>query len=155
MRERIRRINRGLLELETGILAWGALCQLTGVWLAGDKAAYSGALWLGAGMAAAAALHMYRTLDRALDLGDRAQRIVALGSLARYGCILLILTALALTKVFNPLIAFLGLMGLKAGAYLQPLTHRCYNWLFHETDPVPQAMPEDPEAASDIVQKEE
>ena len=37
-------------------------------------------------------------------------------------------------------------LGLKAGAYLQPLTHKFYNFIFHETDPVPQPfVDEEPE----------
>ena len=32
---------------------------------------------------------------------------------------------------------------MKVTAFLQPLTHKLCNKLFHETDPIPQAMPEE------------
>ena len=51
------------------------------------------------------------------------------------------------------LAGFLGVMGLKAGAYLQPLTHKFYNWLFHETDPVPQPLIEEGETASENIEE--
>ncbi|MBP5282899.1 MAG: hypothetical protein J6Z22_10425, partial [Lachnospiraceae bacterium] len=36
----------------------------------------------------------------------------------------------------NPLFIFLGYMTLKFTAYLQPMTHKLCNKVFHETDPV-------------------
>ncbi len=33
-------------------------------------------------------------------------------------------------------------MMLKLAAYLQPFTHRIYNRIFHETDPVPMSLEE-------------
>ena len=50
---------------------------------------------------------------------------------------------IAVTDVMNPLIVFMGYMSLKVTAYLQPITHKLYNKLFHETDPEPQALPEE------------
>jgi hypothetical protein len=34
-------------------------------------------------------------------------------------------------------------MGMKVAAYVQPFTHKLCNKMFHETDPIPQAMPEE------------
>ena len=34
-------------------------------------------------------------------------------------------------------------MSLKVTAYIQPFTHKLCNMLFHETDPVPEALPEE------------
>lgn len=48
------------------------------------------------------------------------------------------------TGVMNPLIFFFTyVICMKVTAFLQPLTHKLCNKLFHETDPIPQAMPEE------------
>ena len=53
------------------------------------------------------------------------------------------------TNVMNPLVVFLGYMSLKGTAYLQPFTHKLCNKIFHETDPVPEALPEEDGAESE------
>ena len=70
MKEKITKINRTLFELETGILIYGAVCQIF-VFLPEDKAKYSLGLWMGVLIAAVSAFHMWWSLDRALDLGER------------------------------------------------------------------------------------
>lgn len=75
-------------------------------------------------MAALAAYHMWRTLDRALDLEESAARVIQKNSILRYAVIVVVLGIIMVTEVCNPLAAFLGLMGLKVSAYLQPFTHR-------------------------------
>ena len=47
MINRLREMNRALLELDLGILFCGAVCQLVGIWFAGHKGMYGAALWLG------------------------------------------------------------------------------------------------------------
>ena len=55
-----------------------------------------------------------------------------------------ILLVLMKTEVMNPLIFFFSyVICMKVTAFLQPLTHKLCNKLFHETDPIPQAMPEE------------
>mgnify|MGYP003414718552 CR=1 FL=1 len=39
----------------------------------------------------------------------------------------------------------MGVMSVKVAAYLQPFTHKLCNKLFHETDPIPQPMPDEEE----------
>lgn len=147
MMNRLREINRALLELDLGILFGGMVCQLVGMWFARHRGLYTAALWLGILLALLGAWHMYRTLDRALDLGDGAAKAVVAGGLLRYAVLCIILGIIMLTDVLNPLIVFLGYMMMKVAAYLQPFTHKLCNMFFHETDPVPQPMPEEEEAA--------
>ena len=48
------------------------------------------------------------------------------------------------TEVMNPLIFFFSyVICMKVTAFLQPLTHKLCNKMFHETDPTPTAMPEE------------
>ena len=46
-------------------------------------------------------------------------------------------------EVGNPITVLAGVFALKLAAYMQPFTHKLCNKLFHETDPIPQAMPEE------------
>ena len=67
MKTRILKMNRTLFELETGILIFGILCQLCLLPFA-KRGEYSAGLWIGILTAAFAAFHMWRGLDRGLDL---------------------------------------------------------------------------------------
>ena len=101
------------------------------------------ALWFGILMARVTALHMYRSLDEALSYGAEAPKMAVRASMIRYGAFILLFAVIMLTDVWNPLITFWGLMTLKVAAYFQPFTHRFCNYLFHETDPIPQALEEE------------
>lgn len=148
MINRLKEMNRAVLELDLGILFCGLVCQLVGMWLVSRKGLYAAALWLGIGLALLAVQHMYRTLDKALDLGDGAAKVMVANNMLRYAVLIIILGIVMITDVLNPLIVFLGCMMLKVAAYLQPFTHKLCNMLFHETDPVPEPMPEEePEGA--------
>lgn len=152
MIEKLRKINRALLELCLGIVCVGILCQLVGMWFVQSKLLYSIALWLGILLAFITALHMYRTLDKALDFGAEASKMVTKANLIRYGCIVIFFGIVLMTEVLNPLITFMGLMSLKVAAYLQPFTHKLSNKFFHEVDPIPQPLPE--EVVQDAEEKE-
>lgn len=143
MIEKLRKINRALLELCLGIVFLGLLCQLIGMWFAENKLYYTLALWLGVLLAFITAVHMYRTLDKALDCGADAVKMVTKANLIRYGCIVIVFGIVLLTGVLNPLISFMGIMTLKVAAYMQPFTHKLCNKFFHEVDPIPQPLPEE------------
>lgn len=145
MIEKLRKVNRAVVELYVGIIFIGLLCQFIGMWFTTDKLHYTVALWLGVILALVTVMHMYRTLDRALDMGAEASKAVTKANLIRYGCIVLVFGIVLLTGVLNPLITFMGLMSLKVAAYLQPFTHKLCNKFFHEVDPIPQPLPEEEE----------
>ena len=124
MKERITRINRTLFELETGILLFGMVCQLF-VFPVKDKAAYSLGLWIGILTAMAGAFHMWWSLDRALDLDEKAAvSKMSTHNILRYVAITIVLALTAVSKIANPLSAFLGIMSLKASAYMQFITKK-------------------------------
>ena len=132
--------------MHLGQLFFGVICQLVGAFFVQNQVWYAASLWLGVVFSMAAVLHMARTLDRALSLGEAAAKVISRGYLFRYAIILFVMTVAALTKVLNPLIVFLGYMSLKVTAYIEPFTHRLLNRLFHETDPVPETLPEQEDA---------
>lgn len=128
----IDKVNRTLFELEVGILIFGVVCQLF-VFLPEEKAGYSIGLWIGIITAAAAAFHMWYTLDKGLDF-DEKSAIGYLGrqNIIRYLVIVIVLIAVAASGIGNPLSAFLGVMGLKAAAYMQPFTKKISKLLYGE-----------------------
>lgn len=125
MREKIAGINRTLIELLFGILVYGIICQITGVFFVNEKAAYSSGLWVGVITAAAAAVHMWWSIDRGLDYDENtASKKIQAQSIIRYVGIVIIMGFTMVNGITNPLAAFLGVMGLKVAAYLQPFTHK-------------------------------
>ena len=144
MIEAARKMNRTLLEMQLGILFLGVVCWGLGAFWAADQGYYARSLWFGILMALVNAVHMYRSLDRALDFGESdAAKLITRNYLLRYFFLVILLAIIMVTKVMNPLVVFLGYMSLKGTAYLQPFTHKLCNKFFHETDPVPEAMPEE------------
>ena len=147
MINRLKEMNRALLELDLGIIFCGMVCQLAGIWFTGHKGLFSISLWLGILLALLGTWHMYCTLNRALDLGDGAARVMVTGSMLRYAVLAIILGIVMITDVLNHLIVYLGYMMMKVAAYLQPFTHKICNMFFHETDPVPEPLPDEELAA--------
>ena len=124
MKEKITKINRTLFELETGILLFGVVSQLF-VFLIKDKASYSLGLWMGILIAAISAFHMWWSLDRALDLPERAAvKSMSIHNILRYLFITAALILIAVSGIANPVSAFLGIMGLKASAYMHFITRK-------------------------------
>lgn len=116
--------QKTLKELLLGIVLYGFLLQMIPIWFLTDKVAYSLALWIGIVTAICMALHMYRTLERALSYTDGAQKTVVVNSLLRYAMAMVVLLIVQYRGIGSPIVTFLGIMGLKAGAYLQPFVHK-------------------------------
>lgn len=130
LKEKIIKINRTLFELETGILLFGLFCQLF-VFFVKDKSGYSLGLWMGILIAAASAIHMWWTLDRALELEEKAAvKSMTLHNILRYGFIIIAFALICVSKIANPLAAFLGVMGLKISAYMYFITKRISTWIY-------------------------
>ena len=147
-KEVLRKKNRTLLEMHIGMLFFGLLCQgagglcaLGGVKALQDQRDYSFSLWFGVVLAMLSAIHMYRTLDRSLDQGEAAVKLIIKGYGIRYVLIVLIMLIIIMTKIMNPLVVFLGYMSMKVTALMQPITHKLTNYYFQETDPDPEPMP--------------
>ena len=111
MKKMTEKINRTLFELGIGILIFGIVCQLFVVFVQG-KAGYSIGLWIGIVTALVAAFHMWWSLDRGLDFGEKAAvSYLTKHNMIRYAVIIIVIVVVAVTKVGNPLSAFLGIMG--------------------------------------------
>ncbi|MGN0376425.1 MAG: hypothetical protein ACI4ED_02200 [Suilimivivens sp.] len=143
MKALILKMNRTLFELETGILIFGIICQLV-ILPFEERADYSTGLWIGILTALFAAWHMWRGLDRGLDLGEKgAVSYLGRQNIIRYVLIVIILILTAVTGLGNPLTAFIGVMGLKVSAYMQPFTGKISKLLYGE-EILPEIIIEEP-----------
>ena len=131
------KMDETLKELMTGILLFELVCLIAGVWFVTSPLKYIVGLLIGFILAEAAAWHMYRSICRNMDLNagnnGAANAYAVKNSMIRYGVILVVFLAVCLTDFAYPLAVFLGIMGLKAGAYLQPFTRK-YLFRKSETD---------------------
>ena len=123
----LKRLNDALPGLIAGIILYGVLVEVIGVWFAEDKLRYTTGLLIGIALACGMAVHMAWSLNMALDLGESgAVKKMQLHNLLRYGIVVVVIFALWLSGIGNPVVAFLGIMGLKVAAYLQPFTHKLF-----------------------------
>ncbi len=130
MREDIKnRIDKTLVELWLGILFFTVFCQFSIVWFVNSALKFSLGLWIGALLALISAYHMWWALQKNFSkYGNdekKVQSIAIRNNVIRYGLIAIVFLFVCLTDFMYPLAVFLGIMGLKVGAYLQPLTHKC------------------------------
>ena len=127
MTARLRKLNDALPALILGIFLWGVFWQLAGVWFVTDKLGCSIGLWIGVLIVVGMSIHMAWSLDIAVDCGEKgAASIMTKHNMIRYAVVVVVLGAVMVTGIANPLTAFLGIMGLKVAAYLQPFTHKLF-----------------------------
>lgn len=123
-----KRMEKTLKELLIGIMIFEVVAWLAGVFFVNSALKYSIGLFIGAVMACACAYHMWWSLDKNISVnsdnegGAKAYSIRS--SLLRYVVIAVVFAGLCLTDFSYPLAAFLGIMGLKVGAYLQPIVSK-------------------------------
>ena len=142
---KVGKIDRTLLELLTGILVTGMLGQ-AGVFFVERKLYYTLGWWAGILIAAFMAWHMWRTLDRGLDLGEAgAPKYLASANIIRYVIVAVAYIAVAVLDFGNPVAAFFGILMLKVAAYLQPFTHKIFKKLFAWEDVFPPGIPDEEE----------
>ena len=121
-----RRLNEALPELLLGILLYGIVIQLTGVWFVKDPLRYSSGLWIGILTAMAMAYHIARIIAETVGFIDPEKargRIIAKG-IARYIAVVIVFTVTMYFDLGNLFTLFIGVMGLKISAYLQPALHK-------------------------------
>lgn len=123
--EKLKKINTALPGMMCGIVIFGLLAEIIGVWFTSDKWNYTISLWLGILFAELMAYHMAWTLNIAVDIGrGNAEKMMKKQNLLRYAVLLIAFGIILITGWINPLFTFLGVMGLKVGAYIQPFTDK-------------------------------
>ena len=122
------KMDETLKELLTGILLFEILAVIAGVWFVTSPVKYIVGLFAGMLLAMFSAIHMQWSISRNLEYNvgneNGANAYSVKHSMLRYAVILVVFLVFCVTEVAYPLAVFLGIMGLKAGAYLQPFTHK-------------------------------
>lgn len=133
IRSMIKRLNKALPALLLGILFYGIAVQLVGVWFVKDRLLYSTGLWIGIVLAMGMAVHMAVVIEDAVTIyGESgAKSKVIMWSLLRYLVVVVVFFVTAKFRLGNILMVFVGVMGLKAAAYLQPFIHKT---LYHDEE---------------------
>lgn len=142
-----KQTNKTLLELIIGIVASAAVVEVLSILIAGFSGAFTSGLWIGAATAIGLAAHMYRSIDRALDMQpDDADKYMRRAYLIRTAAILLVAGAVTFFKLGYVMATFVGVFCLKFGAFLQPLTHRV---LYGKDEPATDEPEEDDPSHTD------
>jgi uncharacterized membrane protein YiaA len=126
MKAMLRRINDVLPELIFNILLYGVLVWMVGIWFAADKLRYSTGLLIGivtaVGMSVNMAIVIRDTVEQTIE--KKAKSHAALFSLLRYLVVVILFVIVVYFRLGSIVPMFLGVMGLKAAAYIQPFTHK-------------------------------
>lgn len=127
-----QKINRTLFELICGILFYGfaaGIIEIIVVQIVKSRGADASALWnlkyvlaghvIGIVIAVAYSVHMWWSIDRALDFDeDTAVKKQTINYVIRYVVLIIALSLVCMTQAVSPISAFIGIMGIKIGAYL-------------------------------------
>ncbi|MCD8346800.1 MAG: hypothetical protein LUD16_02390 [Lachnospiraceae bacterium] len=125
------KINEKLSEILAGILLSGGMMQLLFFVAAyfyrqfwSSRVTFSAGLWIGVAVAVALAVHMYRSIGRALEMEqDAAERYMRRVYLIRTVAIFAMAAVIWYTKIASVVAAFLGVFCTAFGTHLQPVIH--------------------------------
>ncbi len=118
------KIDATLVEMCLGILIYSIACQAA-ILIFSGKAAYSAGLWIGAAAGITGVIHMWWALNRGLGMGEKgAVKTVGAHSIIRYAAFMAVMVLCAMGGFADPVFVFIGYMGIKASAYMQPFIHR-------------------------------
>jgi hypothetical protein len=93
--------------------------------LAGSRFSFALGLWIGVVTALGLAIHMYRSIDIALDMGSGdAEKYMRKAYMFRTAIILAAAGVVHFFHLGYVMAAFLGMLCLKFGAFLAPLMHK-------------------------------
>ena len=129
MIKRLRKLNRVLPELLAGILGYGLIVLGFGMFFSHDKLKFAVGLGTGIACSVFMAYHMAVSIEDAVSINDEkhAKNISVTGSVIRYAVVLAVFAVMLYFKAGSLIACFLGLMGLKVSAYLQPFFHTVKN----------------------------
>ncbi len=119
------KVKDTLIELFIGIGIYFVIAEIVGLVFVENKLTYTAGLVLGTIGAMLLSIHMYYTLNKGLDMDkDAATKYIKNNSFIRLGIMLLILLVGRVITYISFLAVFIGLLGLKIGAFMQPLVNK-------------------------------
>lgn len=132
----LKRINPSLPGLVVGIVIYGFIIQIIGVWFVEDKLGYSIGLWYGIAIAIGMGIHIATVIYDAVTIDGEANanKRATAKYMLRYTVVAVLFFILGYFKIGSLFTAFLGVMGLKASAYMQPLLNKIVNKLLGRDD---------------------
>lgn len=119
----LKRLNEWLPSLVAGILVFSGLVELIGIWFVSDRLRFTTGLLIGMVTAIWMAVNMAGSLYATLQ-PDANNKVTAVKAVLRYIVVCAVIIVTTVFKIGSPIAAFIGLMGLKVSAYLQPFIHR-------------------------------
>jgi hypothetical protein len=119
----LKRLNEWLPSLIVGMLIFSGLVELICIWLVSDIFRFTTGLFIGTATAIWMAVNMASSLYATLQ-PDANNKMTAVKAVLRYIVVCAVIIATAVFRIGSPIAAFIGLMGLKVSAYLQPFIHR-------------------------------
>ncbi len=129
-KSRKKKVDTTLFELCLGIFLYGIVCQAV-LLIFSRRPDYSIGLWIGVVLGITGAIHMWWALDRGLDMTEKdAVKKIGGQSLVRNFVLMAVIVLLAYSGFADPIFAFLGYMGMKVSAYMQPFIHRISSKVF-------------------------
>lgn len=132
----LKRINDALPGLVLGILIYGVVVELCGVWFVADKLLFTSGLAIGIALACGMAINMAVVLRDAVDLygESKAPGNVIVKYALRYIVVVAVFFVMMKWNLGNFVAALIGILGLKVSAYLQPLAYRILSKLRGRND---------------------
>ncbi|QFJ54098.1 hypothetical protein [Pseudobutyrivibrio xylanivorans] len=123
----MKRLNQALPMLVLGILAYGLLVELIGVWFVSDKIRYTTGLLIGIACAVGMAIHISMIIEESVRIGQGHEKLLSFKSVMRYLVLCAIMITMTYFKLGNMFTALIGVLGLKVSAYAQPLLIKAFH----------------------------
>jgi len=116
-----------LLELLIGIILSGILIQIICIVVSRDYLYHAIGLWSGVAIACFMAIHMKRSIEDVLDLGEEGGvKHMRSTYLVRMTIVAIIMGIVICFNLGNPITMLFGALTLKIAAYLQPYMHQLF-----------------------------
>lgn len=121
--------NNILIELLVGIILFGVIEQIVCLVVSKDYLYNSIGLWSGVAIACFMAVHMKRSIEDALDLGEEdGVKHMRKGYGVRMTVVAVAVIVILISKIGNPITLVIGILPLKFSAYAQPIIHNVLLW---------------------------
>ena len=122
---RLKTQNEALIDLILGILIFGMLVMLVGLFVAPDRLAFVLGVMLGTASSVVRAVHMAVTLERQLDYGEKDARAYAVRNyMIRYFILIAVLLLSVPLGTAGMAGAVIGIFLMKPAAVLSPQIHK-------------------------------
>ena len=121
--------NNILIELLAGIIFYGIVEQVVCLLVSKNYLYNSIGLWCGVAVACFMAIHMKRSIEDALDLGEEdGVKFMKRSYGTRMAVVAAAVIAVLVLKIGNPIMLVIGILPLKFSAYTQPIIHNVFLW---------------------------